>query len=127
MVVQPRFSASRFWEVSLRNRCTWCSLIPFCVKALLDVPKPDEPHHYRFWGPAISLPEASAHFGIAIFGWWGMTETITQGIVGDPAYPGPRLCIGRRRPATTSPFAATMAALLSLESAVRSSSAACAA
>ena len=30
-------------EVSLRNRCTWSSLIPFCVKALLDVPKPDEP------------------------------------------------------------------------------------
>lgn len=98
MVVQPRFSASRFWEVSLRNRCTWCSLIPFCVKALLEVPKPREPHHYRFWGSAISMPEASAHFGTAIFGWWGMTETITQGIVGDPVYPGPRLCIGRPSP-----------------------------
>jgi crotonobetaine/carnitine-CoA ligase len=98
MVLQPRFSASRFWEVSLRNRCTWCSLIPFCVKALLEVPKPEEPHHYRFWGPAISMPEASAHFGIATFGWWGMTETITHGITGDPAHPGPKMCIGRPSP-----------------------------
>jgi crotonobetaine/carnitine-CoA ligase len=84
MVVQPRFSASRFWEVSLRNRCTWCSMIPFCVKALLDVPKPGAPHHYRFWGPAVALPEVQAQFGIATFGWWGMTETITHGITGDP-------------------------------------------
>ncbi len=98
MVVQPRFSASRFWEVSLRNRCTWCSLIPFCVKALLEVPRPIEPHHYRFWGPAISMPEASAHFGVTTFGWWGMTETITHGITGDPAHPGPRMCIGRPSP-----------------------------
>jgi crotonobetaine/carnitine-CoA ligase len=98
MVVQPRFSASRFWEVSLRNRCTWCSMIPFCVKALLDVPKPGAPHHYRFWGPAVALPEVQAQFGIATFGWWGMTETITHGITGDPAHPGPRLCIGRPSP-----------------------------
>ena len=28
-VVQPRFSASRFWPLSLRHRCTWLSVIPF--------------------------------------------------------------------------------------------------
>ena len=97
MVLQPRFSASRFWEVSLRNRCTWCSTIPFCVKALLEQPTPEH-HHYRFWGPAVSLPEASARFGVTTFGWWGMTETITHGITGDPAHPGPYLCIGRPSP-----------------------------
>jgi crotonobetaine/carnitine-CoA ligase len=97
MVVQPRFSASRFWEVSLRNRVTWCSTIPFCVKALLEQPKPER-HHYRFWGPAVSLPDANAFFGVTTFGWWGMTETITHGIVGDPAHPGPYMCIGRPSP-----------------------------
>ena len=35
MVVQPRFSASRFWDVALRNSVTWVSTIPFCVKAIL--------------------------------------------------------------------------------------------
>lgn len=34
-VVVLRFSASRFWPVSLAQRCTWTSLVPFCVKALM--------------------------------------------------------------------------------------------
>ncbi len=29
LVVQPRFSASRFWPVSLKHRCTWTSMVPF--------------------------------------------------------------------------------------------------
>lgn len=98
MVVQPRFSASRFWDVSLRNDCTWCSTIPFCVKALLSQPVPDE-HSYRFWGSAVALPDADKHFRVTTFGWWGMTETITQGITADPSHPGPALCIGRPSPA----------------------------
>jgi crotonobetaine/carnitine-CoA ligase len=98
MVVQPRFSASRFWEVSLRHRCTWSSMIPFCVKAIVEVPKPAGPHHYRFWGPAVALPEVQEAFGIATFGWWGMTETITHGITGDPTVQDPRMGIGRPSP-----------------------------
>ncbi len=98
MVVQPRFSASRFWEVSLRRRCTWSSMIPFCVKAIVEVPKPAEPHHYRFWAPAVALPEVQQAFGIATFGWWGMTETITHGITGDPTLQDPRMGIGRPSP-----------------------------
>jgi len=37
-VVMPRFSASRFWPLSLARRATWTSLIPFCVKALMNQP-----------------------------------------------------------------------------------------
>ena len=98
MVVQPRFSASRFWEVSVRQRCTWSSMIPFCVKAILEVPRPTSPHHYRFWAPAAALPEVRETFGIATFGWWGMTETITHGITGDPYVQDPRMGIGRPSP-----------------------------
>lgn len=98
MVVQPRFSASRFWEASLQHRCTWTSMIPFCVKAIVEVPKPAEPHHYRFWAPAVALPEVQEAFGIATFGWWGMTETISHGITGDPCVQDPRMGIGRPSP-----------------------------
>ncbi|MBV8849678.1 MAG: AMP-binding protein, partial [Methylobacteriaceae bacterium] len=35
-VLMPRFSASRFWNVALKHRCTWASLVPFCVKALMN-------------------------------------------------------------------------------------------
>ncbi len=97
MVVQPRFSASRFWDTARRHKCTWSSLIPFCVKALLKQPAPPD-HSFRFWGPAVHVPEVEATFGIKTFGWWGMTETITHGIVGDPDHPGPRMCIGRVSP-----------------------------
>ena len=94
VVLQPKFSASRFWPVSLKHGCTWSSLIFFCIKALTEHPVPEK-HHYKFWGPAVSLPGVETTFGVKTFGWWGMTETITQGIVGDLDHPGPKFCIGR--------------------------------
>lgn len=96
-VIMPRFSASRFWSVSLRNRCTWTSLIPFCVKALMDVEKPDA-HFYRLWGSAVCEPPTDAYFGVKTVGWWGMTETITHGIVGDVHLPNTPLSCGRPAP-----------------------------
>jgi crotonobetaine/carnitine-CoA ligase len=96
LVVQPRFSASRFWDVSVKNRVTWCSTIPFAIKAIMDRPVPE--HHYRFWGTAAHVPMVAEHFGIETLGWWGMTETLTQGIVTDPDHPGPHATIGRVAP-----------------------------
>ncbi|MDR3497967.1 MAG: AMP-binding protein [Parvibaculum sp.] len=98
IVVQPRFSASRFWEVSLRHRCTWSSMVPFCTRALMerDVPKA---HHYRLWGNGIASMPTDAHFRVRTIGWWGMTETITHGIVSDVHVPAPAMVIGK--PATS--------------------------
>ena len=96
-VVQPRFSASRFWEVSNKHRCTWTSLVPFVVKALLPLELPKQ-LHYRLWGSAICEPPTDAHFGIKTMGWWGMTETITHGIVGSPHLPNMPMAIGRPAP-----------------------------
>ena len=95
-VVQPRFSASRFWPVSLQHRCTWTSLIPFCVKALLDQEVPQ--HYYRLWGSGVCEPPTDAHFRVKTVGWWGMTETITQGIVGSVHLPNRSMSIGRPAP-----------------------------
>ena len=94
MVVQPRFSASRFWPVSVRREVTWCSTIPFCVKAAMSHELPSY-HSYRFWGSAVRLPAVEDALGIKTMGWWGMTETITQGIVGCLDHPGPAMSIGR--------------------------------
>jgi len=95
-VVMPRFSASRFWGVSLAHRCTWTSLVPFCTKALMDLEVPA--HHYRLWGSAVNEPPTDAHFGVKTIGWWGMTETITHGIVGSPHLANRPLSIGRPAP-----------------------------
>ncbi|MFL6838475.1 MAG: AMP-binding protein [Bradyrhizobium sp.] len=93
-VIQPRFSASRFWSVALEHNCTWTSTIPFCMKALLehDIPKQ---HKFRLWGTAVNEPPAFAAFGVKIIGWWGMTETITHGIVGEVDQPNTPMSVGR--------------------------------
>lgn len=95
-VVQPRFSASRFWPVSLKHRCTWASMIPFCIKALMQHEVP--PHHYRLWGAAANELPSDPHFRVKTMGWWGMTETITHGIVSSLHVPSPPLAIGRPAP-----------------------------
>ncbi|HEY0685613.1 MAG TPA: AMP-binding protein [Steroidobacter sp.] len=96
LVLQPKFSASRFWDVSIRHRVTWLSTIPFTVKALEQYAVPD--NHYRFWGLSSHLPSVTARFGIRTIGWWGMTETVTQGIVTDFHHSGPELSMGRAAP-----------------------------
>ena len=94
VVLMPRFSARRFWDVALRNRCTWNSTIPFCVKALGEQPIPPQ-HHFRLWGTAVSEPPWDPVFRVKTIGWWGMTETITPAIVGDPLHPNRPGVIGR--------------------------------
>ncbi|HLZ04179.1 MAG TPA: AMP-binding protein [Bradyrhizobium sp.] len=93
-VIQPRFSASRFWRVALEHGCTWTSTIPFCMKALLEHEIPKS-HEFRLWGTAVNEPPAFAAFGVKIIGWWGMTETITHGIVGEVDQPNIPMSIGR--------------------------------
>ena len=93
-VIQPRFSASRFWGVALAHGCTWTSTIPFCMKALLEHEIPKH-HKFRLWGTAVNDPPPFAAFGIKMIGWWGMTETITHGIVGEVDQPNIPMSIGR--------------------------------
>jgi crotonobetaine/carnitine-CoA ligase len=93
-VIQPRFSARRFWNVAAEHGSTWTSTIPFCMKALLEHEIPKQ-HTFRLWGTAICEPPAFASFGIKIIGWWGMTETITHGIVGEVDQPNIPMSIGR--------------------------------
>lgn len=93
-VVQPRFSASRFWAVSNRNRCTWTSMVPFMNRALMDHDVPDR-HTYRLMGNGVCAPPTDEIFGVKTIGWWGMTETISHGFVGDVYLPNRPLSIGK--------------------------------
>ncbi len=95
-VLQPKFSASRFWPLSVKHHLTWLSTIPFAFKAIAAQPVPD--HDYRFWGTAAYIPAIAQHIKVAVIGWWGMTETLTHGIVTDIDHPGPAGTIGRVAP-----------------------------
>ena len=48
--------------------------------------------------PRSSEPPPFAAFGIKMIGWWGMTETITHGIVGEVDQPNTPMSIGRAAP-----------------------------
>jgi len=96
-VIMPRFSASRFWAIAAEHRCTWTSVVPFCTRALMerDIPKT---HTFRLWGSSVSQPPIDALFGVRTIGWWGMTETITHGIIGELHQPNIPMSIGRAAP-----------------------------
>ncbi len=93
-VLQPRFSASRFWDVAQKHGCTFASQINFALRALgtRDVP---ERHTFTRWGAAISGHPLEKLFNVPTFGWYGMTETVAAPIVGDLLLPSRPGTIGR--------------------------------
>jgi carnitine-CoA ligase len=97
VVLMPRFSASRFWPIAVRQRATWTSMVPFCAKALLEQPRP-KTHSFRFWGSGVCNAPWDAHFGVTSLGWWGMTETMTHGIVGSVHGANAPMSMGRPAP-----------------------------
>jgi crotonobetaine/carnitine-CoA ligase len=85
IVVQPKFSASRFWPVVERNKCTWCMMGNFAATALASQPTPaPSEHSLRFNLPGVSMPATPRFFGVRGIGAHGMTELITHSVLNDP-------------------------------------------
>lgn len=97
LVLIPKWSSSRFWDISLRHGCTFTSLVGLSTRFLAQADAPAG-HRYRHFGLAASYPELEERCGVKTIGWWGMTETISQPIVGDPFLPNRPLAIGRPSP-----------------------------
>jgi crotonobetaine/carnitine-CoA ligase len=94
VVMMPRFSASRFWDIAVRNRCTWASMLPFFCKAVMQHERPKS-HSFRMFGMSANELPFDGHFGVRSIGWWGMTETISHGIIGDHMQANRPLTTGR--------------------------------
>ncbi|MFV7785877.1 AMP-binding protein [Shewanella marisflavi] len=97
VVVQPKFSVSRFWDACVAHDITWISMIPFAFKALKGKPVPSD-HKVRVMMGLELMPELEKEFGVQIMAMWGMTETLSACIVTDPFHPGPAGSIGRPSP-----------------------------
>ena len=69
---------------------------PFFLKALAQQPIPK--HHFRMFGSAANEPPYDQIFGVRSIGWWGMTETVSQGIVGDALLRNRSMTTGRPAP-----------------------------
>jgi carnitine-CoA ligase len=93
-VLTPRFSASRFWDISARHGCTWASMSPFPLRALFAQEHPPR-HSYRVWAFAGDLAIVRDKWGIRTTGWYGMTETVAACIATEQGFIGPEGAMGR--------------------------------
>jgi acyl-CoA synthetase (AMP-forming)/AMP-acid ligase II len=85
LVLPNRFSASTFWQVATKHRCTWLNVVPTMIAYLLNHPDPKElgldTSSVRFCRSASApLPPAQhlafeQKFGIGIIETMGLTET----------------------------------------------------
>ena len=98
IVLQPRFSASRFWDVAVRHRCTWGSMVPFCMRAIA-AQGPAPKHFFRMWGMGARDVPMAMEMGVQTMSWYGMTETISHAICSMPGLPSPMGSIGWPSPA----------------------------
>lgn len=79
----PKFSPSRFWNIAVEESCTVASAPAFLMRALSQMETPKS-HKFRLWGSAVSQPQIAKEFEVPVVGWWGMTETVAQPIIGHP-------------------------------------------
>lgn len=87
MVLQPKFSASRFWPNALKHNCTWGNVIPFALQAAIAQGIPDR-HSFRHWVVgAANIGDLEPQLRLTIVGAWGMTETVTHGTFTPPQLP----------------------------------------
>jgi crotonobetaine/carnitine-CoA ligase len=96
VVLLPKFTASRFWDIALRHRCTQTNVLGILLKTAGAQEVPD--HSFRRWIFAMERPEIEARFGIRLFNAWGMTEVVTEVIVSDLDHPAEPGAIGRLAP-----------------------------
>jgi long-chain acyl-CoA synthetase len=91
LAMPPRFSATRFWDMVVRNECTWLNMVPTIVSYLLEgeAPPREALSKVRFARSA-SAPLPPEHllafekkFGVSIIETMGFTETVA------PAFSNP--------------------------------------
>jgi len=92
IVLQPKFSSSKFWEISLKHKVTRASMIPFCFKAIGAQPVPE--HFYKTWSTGVKLHAVENYWKVKTFATWGMTETVTHATRSDLLQDSPEMNIG---------------------------------
>jgi carnitine-CoA ligase len=96
VVVVPKYSASRFWDISLRNGCTSTLALGIMLTTLGSKPVPE--HQYRHWTFGAEVPAVKDLFHVELFSAWGMTEVVTNVIINNPDFPSEDRAIGRPAP-----------------------------
>ena len=95
-VLMPKWSTSRFWDVTVRNEITHISLMPFVIPTLMEADRPENSLRVAVFG--LILPMLDEICGVEIYAAYGMTETVIHATNGRPADQLPERSMGRVTP-----------------------------
>ena len=96
VVLQPKFSTSRFWEVIAAHQVTHVSLIPCVFKAIGGDPIPE--HTVRVGVFGLIMPMLDDWLGMRVMAAYGMTELVGHCIRSTPNESYPDMAMGRVAP-----------------------------
>jgi len=96
VVLQPKFSASRLWEVVLKHQVTHLSLIPFVYNAVAGQPIPE--HSVKVGVFGLIVPELEQWLGFRVVPAYGMTETVIHATTDSPGRMVPKGSMGKPTP-----------------------------
>jgi len=96
VVLQPKYSASRFWGVIAKHSITHISLIPFVFKAIQHDPIPE--HTVRVGVFGLIMPILSDWLGMRVVAAYGMTETVIHATRDSALQGTPDMSMGRPTP-----------------------------
>jgi len=97
VVLQPKFSKSRFWDVIAKHSVTHISLIPFVIKAAFDTGIP-ETHTVKVGVFGLIMPVLDQMMGMRVIAAYGMTELVTHCIHSNDFESYPDLAMGKVSP-----------------------------
>ena len=97
VVLQPKFSASRFWDVIAKHSVTHISLIPFVIKAAFDSGIPEN-HTVKVGVFGLIMPVLDQMMGMRVIAAYGMTELVTHCIHSNDFESYPDLAMGKVSP-----------------------------
>jgi crotonobetaine/carnitine-CoA ligase len=97
LVLQPKFSSSRFWEVIQKHQVTHCSVVSFVFKAIGAQPVPEQ-HTLRVLPMGVFIPEIGDWLKVRPYACWGMTEMVTNATRSCEYQQYPRNSIGKPVP-----------------------------
>ena len=96
VVLQPKFSASRFWDVIAAHGVTHISLIPFVFRAIGAEPIPE--HTVRVGVFGLIMGVLDEWLGMRVMAAYGMTELVTHCVRSTPNEAYPDMAMGRVAP-----------------------------
>ena len=97
VILQPKFSASKFWPVIEKYGVTHISLIPFVIKAAFEQGIPEN-HTVKVGVFGLIMPVLEQFMNMRVVAAYGMTELVTHCIHSNPFEQYPDLAMGKVSP-----------------------------